>query len=86
MCAVHQFKFNGIDFTDQAYCQTALSTGTPQQELCTVSKSYNNDVLNADGTVALNPDNTIKTVTTSTGAPGTQIVENWAGYVDWGFH
>jgi hypothetical protein len=84
MCPIHLFQFNGIQFTDQAYCQTA-TTGTPQQELCTVTKNYNNDILKADGTVATNGDGTVQTVTTSTGAPGTQITENWVGVVDMGW-
>jgi hypothetical protein len=89
MCPVHSFQLNGAPFTDQGYCQTSQAPGAGielQQELCTVTKNYNNDVLNPDGTVALNPDGTVKTITTSTGAPGTQIVENWVGDVDMRLH
>ena len=81
MCPVHSFSFDNTTFYDQAYCQTAQAPGpgvVPQQELCTVTKDYNNDVVNADGTVT--------PITTSTGAPGTQITEDWVGLVDMRLH
>ena len=77
MCPVHSFSLDNTTFYDQAYCQTAQA-GVPQQELCTVTKDYNNDVVNADGTVS--------PITTSTGAPGTQITEDWVGLVDMRLH
>lgn len=81
MCPVHSFSFDGVNYFDQAYCQNAALPAPgvlPQQELCTVTKSYNNDTLNADGTV--NP------ILTSTQAPGTQIVETWIGDIDLHYH
>jgi hypothetical protein len=92
MCPVHQFQFNGIGFTDQAYCQGALapppqgSAVEPQQELCTVSKAYNNDVLNANGTVQTDANGNPVAIPGPGGLAGTQVVENWDGYIDYSYH
>jgi hypothetical protein len=88
MCPVHQFSFDNVNYYDQGYCQKALApppAGTavePQQELCTVSKAYNNDLLNADGTVQIGADGNPVALPGPGGQPGTQIVENWDGNID----
>jgi hypothetical protein len=89
MCPVHQFTFDNVNFYDQAYCQqaTAPSAGPPpvepQQELCTVTKAYNSGVLNADGTLETDANGNPVPIP---GGGGTQIVENWDGFIDWGLH
>jgi hypothetical protein len=99
MCPVHQFQLNGTPFFDQAYCQNAQAPGSgivPQQELCTVAKSYNNDTISLTnstgaGTACPAPAPPCIPVTTpitlSDGTtPGTQITETWVGFVDMHFH
>jgi hypothetical protein len=90
MCPVHSFSFDGSKFYDQAYCQSATAPGTgvePQQELCTATKSYNNDTV-VDNVV----NGVVKSISVTPitnpadGKPGTQIVETWVGDIDTFWH
>jgi hypothetical protein len=100
MCAVHSFQFNNTPFYDQGYCQSAQLPGgvnpdktatEPQQELCTVIKSYNNDtvkLINSTGQQSACPVGPpcipmTTPILTDDGKPGTQIVETWVGQVDY---
>ena len=80
VCAPHEFSFDGTTYYDQAYCQAGMPPGpgiVPQQELCTANKSYNNDIINPNGSA---------TPIMTTGAnpvAGTQITEVWVGDIDW---
>jgi hypothetical protein len=99
-CPIHQFSLDSQKFWDQAYCGNALpptaAGAVPQDELCTVTKTYNNDqrsveadgqagplIVNADGT--LNPIMTTATPGNPS-VPGTQITETWVGFVDTLWH
>jgi hypothetical protein len=84
-CDVHQVSIDNVNYFDQTYCQLAQNpapAGEPQAGLCTVNKQYNNDSISTD------PQTGVATVTplTLNGAPATQIVETWVGFIDWHFH
>ncbi len=84
VCAPHEFSFDGTTYYDQTYCQTPKPPGpgiVPQQELCTANKTYNNDIVNPDGSVV--PIMATTGPPPGTQVPGTQITETWVGDVDW---